>query len=326
MRCVLIVPYFGKFPKYFQLVLNSFQKNEDLFDWIIFTDSHEAYDYPSNVKIYHLTFAELKQKIQQKFDFEIELGNPYKLCDYKPAYGYIFDDYIKGYDFWGHCDIDCIFGKLSHFIDERILDYDKIMRLGHFVLYKNTKENNTRFMLPINNIYRYKEVFKTPDNCIFDENNSTGKFCIDDIWDSYNFSILLCDKKIANVWYKGNIFILQYQTEKAIYEREKRRRSIFYWKKGELFRLYIHNGVLCRQEFMYLHLMKREMKLCFQNDEKGILKIIPNQFSFVSHVPSTVSEFKKEKWRIINNQYLKTRYKNLCTKVKAIYTTIHKGM
>lgn len=46
--CVFILPYYGKFPNYFQLFLNSCGSNPE-YDWLIFTDDHTAYDYPDNV-------------------------------------------------------------------------------------------------------------------------------------------------------------------------------------------------------------------------------------------------------------------------------------
>ena len=44
------------------------------------------------------------------------------MCDYKVAYGEMFQDYIKEYDFWGHCDMDMIFGE-ENFINEIIWNY-----------------------------------------------------------------------------------------------------------------------------------------------------------------------------------------------------------
>ena len=77
---------------------------------MIITDIKEKYDYPDNVKVINMSFTELRKKVQSCFDFKIYLGKPYKLCDYKCAYGLIFEEYIKNYDFWGHCDLDCIYG------------------------------------------------------------------------------------------------------------------------------------------------------------------------------------------------------------------------
>ena len=36
-------------------------------------------------------FRGIKRKIQLKFDFEIKITESHKHCDYKPAYGYIFE-------------------------------------------------------------------------------------------------------------------------------------------------------------------------------------------------------------------------------------------
>lgn len=92
-KCCFIIPYFGKLPNYFPLFLKTCQYNTN-FDWLVFTDDGTEYDYPQNVQRVEMTFSELKQKIQSKFDFPISLSTPYKLCDYKPAYGYIFEEYL----------------------------------------------------------------------------------------------------------------------------------------------------------------------------------------------------------------------------------------
>lgn len=317
MRNVFLVPYFGKFPNYFQLVLDSCGENNDLYDWIIFTDDKTKYYYPSNVKVFYMTFDELKHLICSKFNFAVQIDTPYKLCDFKPAYGYIFSDYLTEYDYWGHCDVDCIFGKISNFLNENIVSYDRVMRLGHLVLYKNNLENNQRFMLPIDGKLRYKEVYTCKDNCIFDEHNSSHQICIDDIWEYYNFSQYRCDNAIANVWYKGDIFVLQYQNEGCNYSREKKRKAIFYWNQGILFRMSESNGEINLQEFMYIHLMKRKMKNCAQN-HNGKIKIIPNMFVAVDKLPTTVYEFKKERWKNFTLQYIKVRLKNLQIKIKKL--------
>lgn len=74
-----------------------------------------------------MSFEKLKELVQSHFDFQISLEAPYKLCDFKPAYGDIFKDYAEKYDFWGHCDFDMIFGNLRKFFNEDKLEkYDKV--------------------------------------------------------------------------------------------------------------------------------------------------------------------------------------------------------
>ena len=90
-----IIPYFGKFPTFFSLWLESCRNNPTI-DWLLFTDCKTQYNYPENVKVNYITFAGLKCKIQRLFDFEISLQKPYKLCDYRPTYGDIFiEELIK---------------------------------------------------------------------------------------------------------------------------------------------------------------------------------------------------------------------------------------
>ena len=91
IKIAVIIPYFGKFPNYFELFLKSCKMNPTI-DWIIFTDSKENYHYPANVRRIETTFEELKSRFQKKFDFKIALDSPYKLCDYKVMTGYLFED------------------------------------------------------------------------------------------------------------------------------------------------------------------------------------------------------------------------------------------
>lgn len=55
----------------------------------------------------------------------IDLVNPYKLCDLKPALGNIFRSIFHEYDFWGYTDIDLILGNIRSFFTRELLDvYD----------------------------------------------------------------------------------------------------------------------------------------------------------------------------------------------------------
>jgi len=57
--------------------------------------------------------------------FEVDIESEYKLCDFKPAYGLIFSEHFKDYDFWGYCDIDIIFGNIRAYMTDVLLnEYD----------------------------------------------------------------------------------------------------------------------------------------------------------------------------------------------------------
>ena len=93
-KILFICPYFGAFPNYFNLTLNSIKYNPTI-DWLIITDITKQYDYPNNVKIINMKFEELQKKVQSCFNFKINLNAPFKMCDFRPAYGIIFKEYLN---------------------------------------------------------------------------------------------------------------------------------------------------------------------------------------------------------------------------------------
>lgn len=86
-KCVLILPYFGKFNNYFPLFLKSCGYNPS-YDFLIFTDNTDFYNYPQNVHVVPMTLNEFRANASQKLGFEPCIPTAYKLCDFKPAYGF----------------------------------------------------------------------------------------------------------------------------------------------------------------------------------------------------------------------------------------------
>ena len=145
--------------------------NNPTVDFLIYTDNKGNFLYPDNVKVHEISFTEIKSRIQILFDFQIALEKPYKLCDFRPAYGEIFSEDIKEYDFWGHCDIDLFWGDIRQFITDDILDrYDRVLTRGHCGLYRNTEEVNSWYKtLPSCGYQGYKDVFQSMESRCFDE-------------------------------------------------------------------------------------------------------------------------------------------------------------
>ncbi len=309
-KAVFIIPYFGEFPEWFQLFLNSCGQNPN-YDWLILTDNQTKYDYPMNVRVVFTTFSELSCKIQQKFEFNIRLEKPYKLCDLKPMYGYLFQDQIKEYPFWGHCDIDTIFGKLDHFVSTSdYKKYDKIGVLGHLTLYRNTNNVNALFMKPLDGKLRYKEVLQTSENCSFDEeyNNS-----INTIFEAYKRPIKY-DLKIANTYTKTSNFRLTTLDKNWNYHIEPTTQNLFVWDEGILNR-YTKNKIkkqVTLDEYMYIHFQSRKMNVKIHNYKK--YKIIPNVFEDLETQVVSYSNFPKSKH--FNLHYLRLRSYNLYDKTK----------
>ena len=67
-----ILPYFGKLPNNFDLWLKSCRYNETI-DFLVFTDDKTAFKYPKNVKVFYCSFQEIKVRIQENFQFKINI-------------------------------------------------------------------------------------------------------------------------------------------------------------------------------------------------------------------------------------------------------------
>lgn len=237
-------------PNYFNLWLKGCEYNKNI-DFLIFTDQ-KINNPPSNVRVETFTLKELKEKIIEKLKMpNISLETPYKCCDYRPAYGVIFEEYIKGYLYWGHCDLDMIFGDLEYYFDKyKISEYDKFLPLGHLSLYKNSPEVNERYKCD-GGKRNYKKAFFTSKSCIFDE--SGGMI---GIYLNNNFPMFK-KKVFADITPIYKRFRLsEFTLDNEIIKNYK--QQIFYWENGHVYRDYYDiDGELCREEFMYIHFQKR---------------------------------------------------------------------
>ncbi len=304
-KCVFIIPYFGKFPNYFNLFLKTCGLNPE-FNWIIFTDDKTEYNYPSNVKVYFMNFEELKELVNSKFDFKVNLASPYKLCDYKPAYGYIFEEYITDYNYWGHCDVDLLFGNLSNFISDDLLEkYDKLFCLGHLILYKNTHLNNRMFMTKIDDEYWYKSSFTTDKITIFDETYG-GNRNINTIFLSQNKKVLEKDYSANFVTSKSGFELVTYNADEGRYIHDN-NFCLFTWEKGNVFG-YRKTPEYEKREFMYIHLQERKMKysdMILNTDE---FKIVPNRFVNLEKKPDS-ENLSSIRTKYVNFHLLQFHYK-----------------
>lgn len=312
MRIAIIVAYFGRFPNYYQLFLDSCKANPH-YDWLIFSDDETHYRYPNNVHLVKMSFSECQKLVQSKFDFTVSLSNPQKLCDYKCAYGVIFEDYLQAYQWWGHCDLDQIFGDLDSFLTEQMLrEYDKLFSLGHLTLYRNLPDNNRVFMGTLNGKQRYREVFSTDRGCGFDE------------WLPGNVNELYLQSNRPVYYDNLGADLNPYQTtfETVHFDLKTRRyrisdihNSIFYREKGHIYQLYATREGLQKKEYPYVHLQKRRMKDARRNQDDGDYYLIPNRFVEASSSPRMRLSGA---WifRLLNIQFFKVKMNSLKYRIK----------
>jgi hypothetical protein len=237
---LLIIPYFGKWPLWFEAYLCSIKANPTI-NWLCPTDCEFPKDYPENLKFLKTSLPKLNQYVNQVVNAEVPL-TPRKFCDLKPAYGEIFQEEIKNYDFWGFCDMDIIWGDIRKFMTPEILyNYDIISSRkenisGHFNLFRNTSELNKLYK----QVQNYKIIFEKKKGLFFDEytlsnflKETSHSFQIK--WDS-----ILCNQE------KGRDSHQEYELNRWL------------WKEGQL------NNTKTNQEVMYLHFInwKRTMRFC----------------------------------------------------------------
>src|ERR1700733_7487852 len=169
----LIICYFGKLPWYFDYFVHSCVYNPTVDFFIITDDTPKTKLLPDNVKLVRKTLDEVSLLATEKLGFTVKIASGYKLCDFKPAYGHIFSGLVKEYDFWGHCDIDIIFGDIREFITDELLENYDLVSVRHdwlsgcFLLYKNDDKMNTLFL----HSKDYKKVFTSEKHYCFDETN-----------------------------------------------------------------------------------------------------------------------------------------------------------
>ena len=170
---VFLICWQGDYPWYFPYFLHSCRYNLTI-DFLIFTNQSDLpLDLPENVKIIPYSIEQFKADAAKALNFEVAVESGYKLCDFKPAYGCIFYDYIKEYDFWGYCDVDIIFGNIRTFMTGELLnEYDIISArhdylTGCFALYRNNPFMRELFKQSKD----YRKVFTDLRNFFFDETN-----------------------------------------------------------------------------------------------------------------------------------------------------------
>ena len=285
-QAVIIIPYFGKFPNYFKLWLKSVEKNP-MIDVMLFTNNSKPIHCPKNVKWINMTFKDVQKRAQKLVDFSIKLNRPYKLCDYRPAYGLIFKDYLNEYAWWGWGDIDTIWGNLRIIInDKNLAKYDKLLDLGHLTLLKNNDYMNNLWRKIVKGAWTYNDCFKSDLPFHFDEGG--GMSFIAQKSKCRVYSEPAGKMSFADIIPNNRYFELAYD------QGDGKLAHIFTWKDGILKGYWIKNNEIHSREFSYIHLQKRKMIIdnSLHDINQGLL-IIPNIFLPLTNEKINKSLFKK---------------------------------
>ena len=238
--------YFGRLRDDFPLWLHTCAHNPSI-DWLLITDDRRPFAYPPNVRVIYGSLAEVAARAQALFDFPISLDTPYRLCDFKPAYGELFAEELRGYDFWGHCDLDLMWGDIRTFLTPEVLaSHDKIGFVGNCTLYRNTPENNARYR-GRNRVGEelHRRYLAEPRCFCFDEVGINDIFLTDGarIYREVVFSDLASNRANFRACFAPNEF------------RDENLRVIYEWVDGRLYHVAEVRGELRRREMMFVHFL-----------------------------------------------------------------------
>lgn len=288
-KIAIIFPYFGILPPQYKMWRASALYNTSV-DFLFFTDSDV--EPAQNIIVHKMKFSDFQEIVQKAFDFQITLDRPYKLCEYKQAYGFILQDYIKGYDFWGFGDLDLVYGDLRHFLTDSILEHKFLLGWGHLTLIKNDEDANTYFMKEIAGYQSYKQAFTTNKITFFDEYGYKG--CSDkwrdcrpnDCWLEWPFDNASKPKQS----YHFNSMTRGWQ------------QVIFEHIGNKLYMLRFNHGKLEKKESLYAHFQHR-----------GFMKDKVTDYSHFLVTPRTIIDYPRFfvnirlRW-MCRNRSLMTKY------------------
>lgn len=315
-KAIIITSRFGSVSDFFGLWLKSASLNKE-FDFLVLTDLD--FDYKSdNIKFFKFkSFADFIHLVNNKLGFKTGITTPFKTADLRPAYSYLFDDILKQnyqschndngkYDFWGYADTDMILGKLSHFINDKILDNcDVFQSWGHFTLIRNDERFNSLFRKPYK-AYTLKKSLRLPENCMVEE----GPFML-----QLKSEGAVIDSKVSRIAdIKRNVF--EFTVDGNNYENQR-----FVYLDGEIRRIAKIDGEnYISDEFMYIHFMKRIIRNI--PDECDNLVLTENGFFPYDNKALFIDFFSNEaydNWRKFTCVSQDTRYK----KVGVLYKLLH---
>lgn len=172
-RIAFVAPFLGDLPQYTPLFLQSVANNTCV-DLLLFVDREPTIKVPDNVYIQLTDRPSLLDRIRSSTGLEIPEITGHKLCDFRPLYSSIFWDELKSYQWWGHCDIDLMFGDLSSWLDQRLTpEFDAITAspnstVGHFTIYKNDQTVTSEMRAMVDNP-TYRQILLQPDSNLLDE-------------------------------------------------------------------------------------------------------------------------------------------------------------
>ncbi|MGQ7959673.1 DUF6625 family protein [Pseudomonas sp. SP16.1] len=247
---IFLIPYFGQWPFWMPFFIESCRCNPDI-DWLLVGDCAELDDLPKNVRQQRISLEDYCGFVSARLGFRFAPVNPYKLCDLKPALGFIHEAEIQGYDYWGFSDLDLIYGDLRAYFTAEKLQRFKFFSTherrvsGHLCLLRNEKPLRELFW----RIRDFQPRLQDQRNHALDEGGFTRLF----LWRKNFPKPLFKLVGLFNPWRRLAEFKEGFSTpnsNRPWIDGSMEFPARWYWEHG---RLYNNHDVA--REFPYLHFL-----------------------------------------------------------------------
>lgn len=163
MKKCFVITMFGSPFEWTQKYINHVQYLEQAgWYWKIFTPN--KIESKGNVEVVPMTIEQFNDLVQKKLGVRpnlsmTEAGIPsVHITDFYIFSGVVFEDYLKGFDFWGITNFDVVYGRLDSFISDSVLQTCDVFSddvntfNGVFSLLRNRED--------INNLFRHLKYWK----------------------------------------------------------------------------------------------------------------------------------------------------------------------
>lgn len=261
---IIMIPYFGKLPPFFMAWKETAIRNKSI-DFVLFTDDMSV-STQENIRVVHMTWKDFVARVQSIFSFPVALKAPYKICDFKPALGEIFYEYIKDYDCWGYGDIDLLLGDLRAFITDEVLGkYERVFYYGHVSLYRNCDKMNSlwRYQEDDYPAVNYQECYSSRRAFFFDEYGAMYAKCLinqinvfDDV-DHRRDPIVGLEKFYWKNQHQSSQFVVS-------------------WENGKLYAIHGDKKI----ELIYAHFYRRKFNVNPKPETVERIVVVPNEVRY----------------------------------------------
>jgi len=150
LRKIFLCPYFGEFPAWFTEYREHIKQLERYgYDFLITSD-----------------LDDFKRRVKDKLGIDCPvIPGTGKVHDYRPALGLLYEEEIQGYDYWGHTDFDCCYGRIDRFMpNEQLAELDIWSNhvdyiCGPWTLYRNDQ----KIILFFERYPQWREILSQPE-------------------------------------------------------------------------------------------------------------------------------------------------------------------